>query len=1043
MEDKWNSDTKTENENFQSEHQSNSEDGDYSLISKETEIIFESSSDILLYFDTKGRILKANPTAIALSGYKAEEFIGKPFWKISGPFTLKSLKEFLEIYKNTLLGKKTEHFIAPLNDKNGKEHIIDFSSIPIKNEKNKVEKVLLIGHDVTDLKTKKEELQKSEQKLKNLIDLSSEFVWQTDSKGIYSYVSKNAFHTMGYEAEEIIGKTPFDFMDPEEAERVGLLFSEIVEKKDKISRLEDTLINKEGNPVIFETDATPLFDKNGNLEGYFGICRDITKKRVLEQQILNKNKELEQIFSALPDALVYADINRQIIKVNQSFTRIFGYLPDEVLGKKTKILYANQEDFEEQGKQRYNTTAREMYQPYAIQYRRKNGEVFPSETIGTPVRNNNDTVIGLLGLVRDITEQKKAQDNLIKAKQRLETAEKTARIGNVEWYVKEGKGYWSEVMFDLYERDPLLGVPSYDEIMRFHAPKDATRLQEAVENCIQTGQPYDLDLKVQLPSGKIAYHHVIGNPIRNEQGEISSIKGTVQDITDRMVILEELQRSEDNYRTIFNNATDTIFVHDYTDGKIIDVNQTTIDLFGYPKDELLTMDVGKLSVNEAPYTQKEALEWIEKAAKEGPQLFEWKAKNKAGDIIWFENTLQLVQIFGEKRILVTGRNITAQKQTEDELKASEEKYKTYIDSAPDGVFVCNERGEFLEVNESACKITGYTRQELCSMAIPHFCPEGENEAYLNHFTNLKENGYAKAEIRFVRKNGTLGWWSVDAVKLSDTRYLGFVKDITKRKEIEAEIERKNEELKKLNQLKSNFLNVTSHELRTPMTSIVGYLQMLSNKTLGDISEEQRRAIEIVLRNTDRLDRLVDDILDTSRLESGTMKFIPQQTDLAEMIDEVHQTMNSEAHSRNIELILDIAEELPNLIVDPDRIKQVLSNLIKNSIKFSSPHSQIIISAYQENNEIVFRVQDFGRGIPKDHIDKIFEVFYQVDSGVDRSFGGTGLGLTICRGIVIGHGGRIWVESEEEKGSTFCFSLPISPVSDVEGTFGKIDVFHVC
>ena len=131
-----------------------------------------------------------------------------------------------------------------------------------------------------------------------------------------------------------------------------------------------------------------------------------------------------------------------------------------------------------------------------------------------------------------------------------------------------------------------------------------------------------------------------------------------------------------------------------------------------------------------------------------------------------------------------------------------------------------------------------------------------------------------------------------------------------------------------------------------------------------------------------------------------------------------------------------------LIIDPDRVKQVLYNLIKNAVKFSDEGStvQIVVKDHQEM--ILFQVVDQGRGIPLEEQSHLFEPFYQVESGLDRSYGGTGLGLTICRGIVVGHGGKIWVESTVDEGSTFSFTLPKKPVSDVEGNFGKINIFNI-
>lgn len=258
------------------------------------------------------------------------------------------------------------------------------------------------------------------------------------------------------------------------------------------------------------------------------------------------------------------------------------------------------------------------------------------------------------------------------------------------------------------------------------------------------------------------------------------------------------------------------------------------------------------------------------------------------------------------------------------------------------------------------------------------------------------------------------------------------------------IEEKNIELEKLNTLKSAFLNITSHELRTPMSSIKGYIQMLLKQKLGNVNEEQKSALEVVLRNTDRLNHLIQDILDVSRLESGTMKFIQENADIGRMVEEIAETMQSSATLKEIKLNTEIGEGIPDLFIDKERITQVVINLTNNAIKFSPDGSIINLKVKKEHDDVLFEVEDFGRGVPKDKQYKVFDTFYQVDSGADTKFGGAGLGLAISRGIVIAHGGKIWVESEGKpgKGSTFRFTLPIKSVKDIEKRFKGVDIFRL-
>ena len=218
--------------------------------------------------------------------------------------------------------------------------------------------------------------------------------------------------------------------------------------------------------------------------------------------------------------------------------------------------------------------------------------------------------------------------------------------------------------------------------------------------------------------------------------------------------------------------------------------------------------------------------------------------------------------------------------------------------------------------------------------------------------------------------------------------------------------------------------------------------MLLKKNLGDIKKEKKKGLMVILRNVDRLDNLIQDILDISRLESGTMKFITEITDINKMIGEVAETMRLSADLKHVQIDEEMEDKLPELVIDQERIKQVLINIVNNAIKFSPDGTVIIIRAKKEEENVLFEVQDFGRGIPGDKQKKIFETFYQVDYSMDRTFGGAGLGLAISRGIVLAHGGSIWVESKLGKGSTFGFTLPVKSVKDVEGRFREVDVFMV-
>jgi signal transduction histidine kinase len=300
--------------------------------------------------------------------------------------------------------------------------------------------------------------------------------------------------------------------------------------------------------------------------------------------------------------------------------------------------------------------------------------------------------------------------------------------------------------------------------------------------------------------------------------------------------------------------------------------------------------------------------------------------------------------------------------------------------------------------------------------------------------------------KIMEKNNNVLNKTIEELRKNELAALNIMEDLneTTRKLEKSQliIEKKNIDLKKLNDIKTGFLNITSHELRTPMSSIKGYIQMMLKGNLGDITSEQKNALDVVQRNVTRLDNLIQDILDVSRLESGTMKFVSEETDIKTLVKEIDDIMKSSASVKQITIKTEINTELPTLIIDKDRIKQVVINLLNNAIKFSPEKSELTIRVRQDKENILFEVEDRGRGVPKDKQVRIFESFFQVDSESDVKFGGAGLGLAISRGIIIAHGGNIWVESEgvPGKGSIFKFTLPKESVTDIEARFKGVDLF---
>ena len=239
-----------------------------------------------------------------------------------------------------------------------------------------------------------------------------------------------------------------------------------------------------------------------------------------------------------------------------------------------------------------------------------------------------------------------------------------------------------------------------------------------------------------------------------------------------------------------------------------------------------------------------------------------------------------------------------------------------------------------------------------------------------------------------------------------------------------------EEHKHLDKTKSEFFSMTSHELRTPITPLKVQLQMLYKQYYGKITSKQRETLMNILKNTERLNKIIEDFLEISRIESAHLKFSFKKTDIRETVYETLNLMEGFAKEKNIQFVTEFGK-LPIINVDSDRVSQVLKNLIHNAIKFSPNNSKIEISAYLKKEDIQFSIKDYGKGMsPSDQI-RVFEPFYQVEESGGKDYGGTGLGLAICRGIVEAQKGKIWVQSIEGQGSTFNFTVPLKPIEKIQ------------
>lgn len=485
---------------------------------------------------------------------------------------------------------------------------------------------------------------------------------------------------------------------------------------------------------------------------------------------------------------------------------------------------------------------------------------------------------------------------------------------------------------------------------------------------------------------------------------------------------DELKESESKLSAMIANIADVITIID-KEG-INKYKSSNIEKwFGWTQDEVIGGSIwSRIHPDDIEHMQK-----ICYAIRDRPKATttsEARYLCKDGSYKWIEFTAtNLLHDPVIKGILLNYRDIDVRKRAIDALQDSERKFRDYIENAPHGIFTMDENNRYIEVNKNASALTGYSEEELLEMnVIDLIAPECRNMAY-ESFEELKNTGFTSVEMLLIRKDGKVKWIRRDATKLSDTRYLVFTSDIEEKKKAESSLIQAKMLAEENNRIKSEFLANMSHELRTPLTTIIGFSELLSTLTYGDLNEKQLTFTDHILRSGKHLLEIINDVLDLSKIESGKMELDCTLFSLSEAFDEMLKLMEPIAIKKKIDLTLENNTISTEIFADKLKFKQIMYNLLSNAIRFTSDNGKVsVVSKQTYNNVIQISISDTGIGIPGHRLEEIFDPFIQVDASTKRKYGGTGLGLALVKRFVEMHGGKVWVESEEGKGSTFTFTL---------------------
>ena len=569
-----------------------------------------------------------------------------------------------------------------------------------------------------------------------------------------------------------------------------------------------------------------------------------------------------------------------------------------------------------------------------------------------------------------------------------------------------------------YDRAEVVGKMSF---LEFVAPESQLKWIEKFQVLKATGVVKDVEILLKSRSGEVFPVLANSTAITDKCGNYLLSRSTLIDVRKRKKVELALQKSEAQYRGIVEDQMDLICRFS-PDGRLTFVNKAYCEYFNLDPESLLGKCFTPM-VFEDDRAKVEAQ--FQSPSPDFPvTTIEHRAISASGQIGWQSWTNRA--IFDESGTIVeyqsVGRDISDRKRQD----AAVVKLTNALELAVVGIAEINHAGRFVQVNDAYTEMSGYDNAELVGREWWQLIISEDRSKAISAYQTMMKDDRAEVEIRSMRKNAQIFDRKIVLVKAYDEnqQFAGhycFTQDVSRCREVD--------------RLKDEFISVVSHELRTPLTSIVGALDIVSSGILQTRPEQAHRMVTIAAQNTERLVRMVNDILDMERIKSGKITMELERCDLAIILQESVEVMQMLADTAQVELRLNT--DSVSVLVDRDRMIQVITNLLSNAIKFSKPHTTIdvatsLIDPSSSDHPVTFQldkpsvlvaIDDRGRGIPHDKLATIFEPFQQVDASDSRQKGGTGLGLSICRSILHQHNAPLWVESNLGEGSTFYFALP--------------------
>jgi PAS domain S-box-containing protein len=740
--------------------------------------------------------------------------------------------------------------------------------------------------------------------------------------------------------------------------------------------------------------------------------------------------------SSLPD--------NKFVEINKGYSHFTGYTSEEVIGHTAAEL--NLWVMDDEYQQLVTVlTKNGVFRNMEFHSRMKSGEIRIG--LGSAENINIKGKPHRLVVIQDITNRRKAEEKIRESEEKFSKAFSTS--ANAICITSLADGKFIEVndafyRFSGYTREESVGH-SAAELNLWVKPEELAHLSKKL---MEDGRAYNIDFHSRMKSGEIRvalasveHINIGGKPCRIIM---------ITDITELKRAEDKMAESEEKFSKAFRVSPEMVSITTLKDGKFIDANDSFTNVTGYTREELIGHSVIELGLWAKTDERSRMLQLLKEHGRVDGEEFNFRMKS--GEIrMWLFSAVQ-INMSGEPCLIAMAIDITERKGAEEKIRKQNEFLNNILESITHPFYAINANDYSIIVANSAtnagdlskkptCYAITHKRNQPCN-DIDNICPLAEMKVtrkpvVVEHLHYDKDNNIRNVEVH--------GYPIFDS-EGNFTQMIEYSLDITERKLMEKQLKQKMDEvqaanvkLQELDKMKDSFLSTVSHELRTPLTSIKSFAEILL--TYDEDKETQREFLTIINEESDRLTKLINDFLDLSKIEAGRMQWDTKDISLTPVIQNAINITQAMAKKQNLNVIFNPDPDLPLVPGDKDRLIQVVTNLLSNSIKFTPDGGTITVgtrAAEASDPEInhgmvLVSITDTGIGIAPENHGLVFEKFKQVGDTLTNKPKGTGLGLPICKEIIEHYGGRIWVESELGKGSTFLFSLPIAKPAETKET----------